>query len=119
MVSVVPAHRAGQILKIGQLAAAGGCGEVRRKLRKLGGLSRVAARRCGLSGGLQIGGNLLRNLFVFSGIRLLKLLERSRKLGERRQLAAVRWRRNRGGADRGQIAGACAVLSLANAENRL
>jgi hypothetical protein len=58
------ADRLREILHIGELAALGGARKVVRKLRQLGRLSSIAGRRGGLSGGLEVRGDLLRDLLV-------------------------------------------------------
>ena len=84
-----------QILNVGKLAALGGAGEVRGELVELGGLCRIAVRRGGLGGGLQVCGDLLGDLLVLGWIRLLKLLQSAHELSERRKLAVLRLRRHR------------------------
>lgn len=95
MVVMAPANGLRQILHVRELAALRGVGEVRRKLVELGRLGRVAVRRGGLRGALQVRGDLLRDLLVLAWVRLLKLLERVHQLGERRKLAVLRLRRDR------------------------
>ena len=83
-----------QILHVGKLTALRGAGEVRRKLVELGRLRRIAVRRGGLRGGLQVGSDLLGDLLVLGWIRLLELLERAHQLSERRKLGVLRLRRD-------------------------
>ena len=84
-----------QILHVGKLAALGGAGEVRGELVELGGLCRVAVRRSGFGGVLQVRGDLLGDLLVLGWIRLLKLLQSAHELSERRKPAVLRLRRHR------------------------
>lgn len=95
MMVMTAADGLSQILYVGELAALGGAGEVRRQLVKLGRLCRVAAGCGGLRGGVQVGGDLLRNLRVLGRIRLLKLLQCAHHLSERRKLGVLRLRRHR------------------------
>ena len=95
MVMAAPTDGLGQILDVGQLAALRGGGEVRGKLAELRRLGRIAVRRGGLRGGLQVRGDLLSHLLVLGWIRLLKLLQRAHELCERRKLAVLRLRRHR------------------------
>jgi len=90
MVVVMAADRLSQILDVGELAALRGLGKVRRKLVKLACGCRIAIGLGSLSGTLQVRGDLLRDLLVLGGVRLLKLLERAQQLGQRRELGAVR-----------------------------
>ena len=98
-----------QVLKIWQLARGGGIREVCRELVQLSCGGRVAAGLRGLGGALQIGGYFLRDLRVFGGIGLLKLLERAGQLRERRELAAIglldRCKSARGSGARGGVVG--------------
>ena len=95
MVVMAPANGLRQILHVRELAALRGVGEVRRKLVELGRLGRIAVRRGGLCGVLQIRGDLLSDLLVLGWIRLMKLLQRAHELSERRKLAVLRLRRHR------------------------
>src|SRR5580693_8553066 len=95
MVMTTPTDGLGQILDVGQLAALRGGGKVRGKLAELRRLLRIAIRRGGLRGGLQVCGDLLSDLLVLGWIRLLKLLQRAHELCERRKLAVLRLRRHR------------------------
>ena len=79
-----------QILKIGQLAGAGSRGKIGCELIQLGGGRGISARRRRLSGVLQVGSDLLRDLLILCGVRLLKLLERACKLSKGRELANIR-----------------------------
>ncbi len=71
-----------QILKVGELTADRGVGEVRRQLVELTGGRRVAVRLSGLSGALEVRRDLLRDLLVFGRVRLLKLLQLADQLRE-------------------------------------
>ena len=95
MMMMATTDRLSQILHVGELAALRGAGEVRRKLVELGRLCRIAVRRGGFSGVLQVRGDLLGDLLVLGWIRLLKLLERAHELSERRKVAVLRLRRHR------------------------
>jgi len=79
-----------QVLDVGELAALRGAGEVRGKLAELVGCCRVAIRGGGLSGGLQVGGDLPGKLLILGWIRLLKLLESAQQLRQWRKLTVVR-----------------------------
>jgi len=83
MMMVMAADRLSQILYARELAAVRGVGEVRRELVELVRGCRIAVRQVRLSGALQIRGDLLRNLLVLGGVRLLELLERAHQLGKR------------------------------------
>ena len=80
---MMAAGRLRQVLEVGELAAGRGVLEVGRKLVELARRRRVAACLGRLGGALQVGGNLRGDLLVLSRIRLLKLLEFARNLGER------------------------------------
>src|ERR1017187_949775 len=95
MMMVMATDRLSQILHVGELAALRGVRKVRRKLVELGRRCRIAVRLGGLSGVLQVRGDLLGDLLVLGWIRLLKLLECAHELGERRKLAVLRLRRHR------------------------
>ena len=89
---MMAAGRRRQVLEVRELAAGRGVLEVRRKLAELAGGRRIAACRGGLGGALQVGRDLAGDLREFGWIRLLKLLEFGRNLGERRKLAVIRLR---------------------------
>jgi hypothetical protein len=93
MVVTTSADRLREILQVGKLAALGCVGEVCRKLVQLVRRTGVALRLSGLSGALQVGGNLLRHLSVLDGVRLLKLLQRADQLRKWGELSTVRRRR--------------------------
>lgn len=118
MVMVVSAHRLRQILHVRQLAALRGVGEVRRQLIELVGSGRIAVRQVSLSCGLQVRGDLLRDLLVFARVRLLKLLEHAHQLGEWRKLAAVRWPTDTADTVLRRLVGQAGALKR-GAENRL
>lgn len=88
-VMVMAADRFGQIPDIRELSILRGALEIGRELVQLIGRGRVPIRLGGLSGGLQIGGDLLRYLLVLRRIRLLKLLKSVHDLEEGRKLAHV------------------------------
>ena len=83
MVMAAPTHGFGQILDVGELAALRRVGEVRRKLVELIRGCSVAIQGSGLSGILQVGGDLLRDLLILDRVRLLDLLECAQQLCER------------------------------------
>lgn len=87
---VVSSNRLGQILNVGELAALRSirevCGELVELARRVG----VAVLLGGLRRALQVSGDLLSDLLVLSGIRLLKLLERAHQLRKWGKLALVR-----------------------------
>ena len=87
---MMAADRLRQILDAGELAALGGARKIGGELVELGRRRGIAGRRRGLSGALQVGGDLLGNLRVLGRVRLLKLLEFSQHLRERRKPAVVR-----------------------------
>ena len=72
-----------QILYIRELAALRGAVEVAGKLAQLSRCRRIAVGLGRLSGVLQIGGDLLRDLLVLGWIGLLKLLKHAHHLGKR------------------------------------
>ena len=95
VVMMMAAHRPRHVLHGRELAALGGARKVVRKLRQLGCLGSIAGRRGGLSGGLEVRGDLLRDLLVLGRVRLLQFLELTHQLSEGRKPAVV-WRlRNR------------------------
>ena len=61
-------ERLRQVLDVGELAARRGGIEIRRKLGELARRCRVAVRLGRLGGGLQVGGDLLRNLGVLGRV---------------------------------------------------
>lgn len=89
MVMTTAANRLRQIRDVGELPARRGVAEIRRELRELGGRRRIAVRCRGLSGALQVRGDLLGDLFVLGRVGFLELLQRAQHLCERRELAAV------------------------------
>src|ERR1035438_4223375 len=91
-----PADCLGEILQVGQLTGLRGIAKVGRKLSELARRGGVTLRLGRLSGTLQVGGNLLRHLFVFRWVRFLKLLQSVGQLRKWRKLAAVGWGRRRG-----------------------
>jgi len=117
------AHGFREIRHVGELAAGRGTPEVRRKVVQLAGGGCIAAGGGSLSGALQVGGDLLRNLCELGRVRLLKLLERVHQLGERGKLATIRLSSGRrraeaAGAGWGRAAGQADTLDSC-AENRL
>lgn len=91
MMVAVSANCLREIRDVGELAAGRRVGEVRGERGELRRRSGIAVRLRGLGGDLQIGSDLLGDLRVFGRVRLLKLLECTQQLGERRKLAAVLW----------------------------
>src|ERR1035437_9269158 len=91
VVMMMAAERLRQILHVRELAALGCARKVVRKLRQLGRLGSIAGRRGGLRGGLEVRGDLLRDLLVLGWVCLLQLLELTHQLSEARKLAIV-WR---------------------------
>jgi hypothetical protein len=83
MVVVMAPHRLRRVLNVGELAALGSIGEIRRKLVELSRRCRITARLGSLRGGLQIRGDLLCDLLILGWVRLLKLLQRIHQLDER------------------------------------
>ncbi len=79
--SAATANRLGQVLKIWQLAAAGGIGKVGRELIQLVRTGRIPIRGIGVGSGLQICRNLLRYLLILAGIGLLKGLQFAKYFG--------------------------------------
>ena len=101
VVMMMAAHRLRQILHVRELTALGSIAKVGGKLGELGRLGSIAGRRGGLSGGLEVRGDLLRDLLVLGWVRLLQLLEVTHQLSEGRKPAVVwhlRDRRRRTGA---------------------
>lgn len=84
MTMMMATGRLSQILDVGELAALRGAREIRRQLVELVRCRRIAVRLSSLGGVLQVGGDLPGNLLVFRRVRLLKLLELTQHLGERR-----------------------------------
>jgi len=72
-----------QVLQIGELAARGGVGEVRRQLIELAGASSIAVRGIGFRSALQVGRDLRRHLLILGGIGLLKALKLAQELRQR------------------------------------
>ena len=91
MMVVKPAQGLGQAADARQLAARGSVLEVggkRAKLRCSGGITLRLGR---LRGGLQVRGDLLRDLLILGRVLLLQLLERAHQLGKGRKLLAIGW----------------------------
>ena len=91
VVVMMSAERLRQILHIRELAALGSVAKVGGKLGELARFGSIAGRRGGLCGGLEVRGDLLRDLLVLGWVRLLQLLEVTHQLSEGRKLAFV-WR---------------------------
>src|ERR1039457_4693946 len=89
MMVVAARNRLRQILHVGKLSALRGGGEVRSQLVELGRGRRVAVGGGGLGGALQVGRDLLRDLLVFRGVGLLKLLQGTQQLGKGRKLVGI------------------------------
>src|ERR1035437_4914490 len=94
-VMMMATHRLRQILHVGKLAALGGVRKVAGKLVELGRTCGIAARLGGLSGALQIRGDLLGYLLVLGWVRLLQMLELAHQLRKGRKPAVVRLLRDR------------------------
>src|ERR1022692_344119 len=75
MMMMATTDRLSQILHVGELAALRGAGEVRRKLVELGRLCRIAVRRGGFSGVLQVRDDLLGDLLVLGWLGSWPLCE--------------------------------------------
>ena len=73
-----------QVRNVGKLPALARGGEIRGELGELVGRGRIPVRGRGLRSILQIGGDLLGDLLIFSRIRLLQLLQSAEQLRKRR-----------------------------------
>ena len=73
-----------QVRNVGKLATLARGGEIRGELGELVGRGRIPVGGRGLRSILQIGGDLLGDLLIFSRIRLLQLLQSAEQLRKRR-----------------------------------
>ena len=89
MVMVMATHGLSQILDIGELVVLRGISKIGGELGELTGGRRIALRLGGLSRARKVRGDLLGDLLILGGVRLLELLECVQHLSERRKLAAV------------------------------
>lgn len=83
MVVMAPTDGLSQILHIRKLAALRGAAKIAGQLAQLSRRRGIAVGLGHVSGILQIGGDLLRDLLVLGWIGLLKLLQHAHHLGKR------------------------------------
>lgn len=80
MMMMMAAYRLREVRDIGELAALGSVGEIGCQLVELAGRGGIPVASRRLRRILQIGGDLLRHLFVLGWVRLLQLLQSAHQL---------------------------------------